>query len=161
MIKYLKIVSLTMVITVSSCGTTHQVITDSGEIYEVKGDTYYKDGKDVTSKISDSEKDHIVTTLNRRLESEDELLAQQEAIEEAREEAEKALEEADEQATKEARENYIQANKDLNQAQKSYKRLRKKEGFSTKDDAKWTKKINDLSDKLKETEQKLNNLMDE
>lgn len=114
MMKYLKIVSLTMVITVSSCGTTHQVITDSGEIYEVKGDTYYKDGKDVTSKISDSEKDHIVTTLNRRLEFEDELLAQQEAIEEAREEAEKALEEADEQAeaiqekleaTKEAREN--------------------------------------------------------
>jgi len=49
---YLKTVCFAVLLGVSFCGTKHQVITDSWKIDEVKGTTYYHQGKEVTDKIS-------------------------------------------------------------------------------------------------------------
>ncbi|MGY0391478.1 hypothetical protein ACW5R3_02810 [Bizionia sp. KMM 8389] len=163
--KYIKSLSLAVVISMSSCGTKHQVITKSGEIYEVQGDKYYKEGKEVTAVISMEEKDRINAKLNRQLEAEAELEAQQETLEQAREEAEQALEEASEKAAaleaeleakQQAREDFLAANEDLKDAQKKYHKLRKKGKLSPSDEAKWTEKLNDLSTEVKLAEKALN-----
>jgi len=78
----LKYIVLTICIVVfTSCGSSERVITDNGEVFEVKGDKFYKNGKEVTDALSDSRKDYISSVLERRLEVEEEAKKQQERIE--------------------------------------------------------------------------------
>ncbi|WP_417238273.1 hypothetical protein [Bizionia sp.] len=168
--KYLKTWCLVVLIGASSCGAKHEIITDSGKKYEVKGNTFYHQGKEVTDKISAEEKDHIVTKLNKKLETEAEVASQQRALKEARSRAEKVQKEARKaekqakaldkklKAEAKARKNYIKAKNNLDTAQKKYNRLRKKGDLSPNEEAKWTKRLNKLSNQMKKADKALNKL---
>lgn len=172
--KILKLASMALVISLISCGTKQQVITNSGKIYQVQGDKFYHQGKEVTEVITAEEKDHIISTLNERLGSESEALAQQQAIDKARKEAEelqKKAEKAQKAAQKEAkaiqdkleneadvRKYYVKAKNNLKQAQSKYDKLHSKGELSPRDEAKWAKKIKNLLEKLQKSEKALNKL---
>ncbi|EGV42299.2 hypothetical protein BZARG_485 [Bizionia argentinensis JUB59] len=179
--KLFKILSIALVFSLSACATKHQVITESGEIYQVQGDKFFNQGKEVTSLISAEDKDGIITTLNKRLESEAEVAAQQKALqdaqdhsEELRKDAEKAQKEAikaQKKAKKESealqkrlknekktRDNYVKSRNELKKAQSKYEKLHDKGKLTPKDEYKWAKKLNKLTKDFDKAEKKLNKI---
>ncbi|MFD1062900.1 hypothetical protein ACFQ1Q_06545 [Winogradskyella litorisediminis] len=65
-----KILSLALIMV--SCGSKQNVITNSGEVYSVKGNSFYQGDTEVTSQLSDSQKQNIKSVLDNRLEAEKE-----------------------------------------------------------------------------------------
>ncbi|EGV42143.1 hypothetical protein BZARG_484 [Bizionia argentinensis JUB59] len=158
--KYLKIVPFVCLLIASSCATKHQVITDSGEVYEVHQGQVYKQGQVVTGTISSEEKQHIISTLDTRLESEAEILAEKDSLDQIRINAEieaNALERQLKDA-KAARDGYIKAKNNFEKSQKKYQRLHDQGDLSPNDEAKWAMKLDGLSEKVLEAEETLNTL---
>lgn len=172
--KIVKIVSIALVSLLVSCATKHEVITESGEVYEVQGDKFFNQGKEVTNLITEEDKEGIVATLNKRLTTEAEIAAEQSALQEAqdyseelRKDAEKAQKKAKKEANalekklkseKKARDNYIKSSKELKKAQAKYDRLHDKGKLSPKDEEKWTKKLKKLISKYDKAEKNLNKI---
>lgn len=159
--KYLKIVPVSMLVLASACtATKNHVITDSGEVYEVRGGQFYKQGEVVTELISSEEKENIITTLDNRTTSDAEILAELEVLEATRLDAvnqSKALQaKLDERYA--ARTGYIKAKNNLDTSQNKYQRLHDKGELSPNDEAKWAEKLDELSEKVLVAEDFLNSI---
>jgi len=149
-----------------SCGSRERIITNDGKVYEVKGNTFYRNGEDVTNKLTKIEKEHIQSILEKHLEVEKAAKEKQDQIEESLEELkerEKELKEKQKQLDnkiekrEDAREDFFELRENLNDVKKEYEQLKEEGGLSSKDEKKWKKRLKDLELKLKQAELEINN----
>ncbi|RSK41762.1 hypothetical protein [Mangrovimonas spongiae] len=143
-----------------SCGTTHKVIMDNHEVYEVKGDKIFKDGTEVTETLKKDRRDAILDTLEERLEKQEELEEQQEALEKAQKEAEEQQKEIEKELKEkeDAREAFFDAKEKLKDQKNKYERLHKNGKLSPNDEEKWAKKLKKLAEDVAEAKENLNKL---
>ena len=149
---------------VFSCGTTEKVITDNGKVYEVKGDTFYNNGNDVTQILSSEEKQEIMETLSQRLDMEKEaeerknqLKKEQKELEDARKKVEKAQDEIEREIKEknDARDEFFKAKDELKDERERYNELLKKGDLSPNDKADWLEKLRKLEKEVQDAEDKL------
>ena len=50
--KFKTMLSLIIISALFACGTTNRVITDDGKVYEIKGDEFFNNDKNVTEQLS-------------------------------------------------------------------------------------------------------------
>lgn len=162
-IKLLGVLAITMLV---SCGSSERVITNDGEVYKVKGNNFYNNGKEVTDNLTETEKENIQNILEKRLEAEKVAEAKQEDIEKALDnlkEKEKELKDKQKQLEdkiknrQEARDDFFDLRKNLDEVKEEYKKLKDKGELSPNDDIKWQKRLIKLETELKEAELKINN----
>jgi chromosome segregation ATPase len=148
----------------ASCGSTEKVITDAGAVYEVKGNTFYKNGEDVTETLTDDKKEAIKSELEERLEAEEEALKQKEDLEDVVKEAEKTKEEAIEkqeaiesalERKEKARQAFFKAKDKLQKAKEKYERFHKKGKLSPNEEEEWAKKIEGLEEDVQSAQKEL------
>jgi chromosome segregation ATPase len=149
-----------------SCGSSERVITNEGKVYEIKGNTFYNNGNDVTDELTEIEKERIQTILDKRLEAEKEIKEKQENIEETLKQLRKREDELKTQQKQleskidnreEARENFFAIRKNLNDVKNEYQQLEDKGELSVKEETKWQKRLKKLEQKLKQAELKVDN----
>lgn len=149
-----------------SCGSSERVITDSGEVYEVKGNKFYKNGEEVTDKLPDSKKSYINSILQRRLNAEEAAREKQEQIEDELDnlkERQKKLKKEQKQiernveAREEARSEFFKIKEDLRELKAEYEHMKQKGDLSAKEEGKWKKRLKKLEAKLKKAELKIEN----
>ena len=179
--KFQKLILLMLTIILLSCGTSERVITEDGNVYEIRGNKYFNNGNNVTELLSEDEKKNITASLNKRIEAErlalekqEELVAEQKRIEKALKEAEakqkeaeakqKAVEKKQEQledalkAKEDARQDFLKAKERLQNKKEKYQKLKDAGKLSPLDEEKWKGRFVDLEKDLKEANQKLENL---
>jgi chromosome segregation ATPase len=168
---FLSLISVTLIL---SCGTTHTVISDDGKVYEVRGDTFLNNGKDVTETLSSDEKKSIKSNLGDRLNGKKIADEQREQLEDQQKELEKAQDEArkkqrdlekkqqeieDRLKEKEdARNDFIKAKDQLKRKQKRFQRLKDKGKLSPNDIVDWEDRLKGYQEDVDKAEKKLNSL---
>ncbi|MEP5255768.1 MAG: hypothetical protein ABJQ39_11970 [Winogradskyella arenosi] len=158
---------------VLSCGS-ERVIMANGAVYDVKGTTIMQDGKDVTASLSEEETAEIKSTLKsykadeeavkkrlKEIKTREKELKKVEAQALAKREALEAEQEAIEHKAKEqekAREAFLKAKKRFQNKKERFEKLKEKGKLSPKKTTKWEAKLEALSEDVKSTKEKLNNL---
>lgn len=157
-----------------ACGSSEKVITENGKVYEVKGNTFFNNGVNVTEQLTENEKDIIRTTLQKRKEAERIVIEKQETIaaeqdrlktiqKEARlkekelEKQQKALQKKLD-AKEDVRQDFLKAKQRLKDKQEKYQELKAKGKLSPRDEEKWQKRLTDLEQKQETANQILNTL---
>lgn len=148
--KYIVLICVTLLF---SCGSTEQVITDNGKVYEIKGDTFKNNGIDVTEQLTEKEKENIQNTFTKKIEARKATEKRQDKLEDKQDELEKIQKEA--QQKEKAQKRFESANKKLESAEKKYNKLKKKGKLSPKDDSKWIGKLKSLKQALEKAKKKL------
>lgn len=179
--KYKKIVVLLAIAVLTACGSSKKVITESGEVYEIKGDKFFNKGTNVTELLADEQKEALKTILQARLEAEqltDEkkkaLETENERLEKAQEKMENAIKEAEKKQDKleekqkeieakqdkkeDAREAFFKAKKRFDKKQEKFKKLKAKGKLSPLDEEKWKKNLLELEQEFKSANQLYINL---
>ena len=161
----IRILQLLSIMLLVGCGSSEQVITDNGEIYEVKGNTFINNGVDVTENLTKDEKDNIISILEEKREAataaeklQNELENKKKDLERAQKEAKEKQEELEEKQKElerklkekeDAREDVVKAKKRLDSEQKKYEQLKEKGKLSPRDEADWKEKLDKLEEELK------------
>lgn len=165
LIMFKKIIGLVLFQACLSCGTTQQhVITENGDVYKIKDETFFNSGSDVTQQLTIDEKENLKDLLNTRLESQRlfeeqiaTLIAEQEqlqkAIDEAKEnksilkEKQKQLE-SEMSAKEDARQDFLKATTNLETKYNKYEKLKRKGKLSALDEEKFSTELKALELKL-------------
>ena len=155
----------------ASCGSSERVITDNGDVYEVKGNTIKNNGVKVTDDLSAAEKESITKVLenNRKakkaydsqhkeleaaIEKQEDIQSKSEKKQKELEDQLEVLEDNLEKKQDEA-DNYSTAKERYNDKKEKFKKLKKEGKLSPNDIADWKEKLSDLK---AEVNQAKNNL---
>ena len=145
-----------------------QEVERNGKKYIVKKDRILQDGNDVTSTFSLEEQSKIKDEFSRLVEEiklkekEEKRFKKAEKDQKNAEKDRKRAESKQKKAEKELKQaqrinsNYEKAKKNYTQAQSKYERLKERGKLSPNDEAKWLKKLESLTEKLKKAEKRLN-----
>ena len=175
--KFLEKLAIALIVTVFfSCGSTEKVVTQQGEVFEVKGDKVFNEGKEVTSEISSYQGQEILNLkeqndeLERRFskkqdEIEKAIVRQKEIQKEAREREnvlDGKLRKLKEQVeTRErAKQDYIQLNEKYNNEASKYENLKDEGKLEPEDITQWENKLNELNNELEAAKIRYNKLRD-
>lgn len=149
-----------------SCGGSERVITNSGEVFELKGDSFYQNGKEVTDSLSDSEKERITSIMKKREEARaaaerkleqldkelEKLKARERSIKKVRKKVENKIEKR-----KAARQNFFDIKKELRALKADFKKIKKEKELSTSETIKWQERLEKLEKKLYKAELEVDN----
>lgn len=174
LMKFSKFILLIATLFIVSCGSSERIIGSDGTVYEVKGDTFIADGKNVTETLTSEEKTDIRNLISEREKATEEaerlkkdLEKKQKELERAEEEAkrkQKELEEKQEalerklKAKEEARENFLKTKEKLRDEKKRYEKLKKEGKLSPNDDQKWQEKLKELEIEVEVAKKKMDEL---
>lgn len=172
--KLLRLFTLFITLAFYACGSSQKVISEDGEVYTVKNDNYFKNGKDVTATLESEEKEKLENTLKARVEQqkmnsdklekfEDNLSEIDKTIEQAEEKRETVSEQKEQfeerlEEKEAARQAVLEAKKEFNEAQLEYEKLNNSGLLSPNDKEKWTEKLNKLNKLVLEANQVYNTL---
>ncbi len=132
--------------------------------YEVKNDTIFKDGVDVTNTLSAVEQEEIKRTFSEKLKEEKKLLKEEKRKEVERKNSEKKLKKEEKKRKKAEKKLKKQelAIKKLDKAKKKYKKssekfekLKSKGKLSPEDELDWNKKLDKLKKDIERKKRKL------
>ncbi|MFB9055451.1 hypothetical protein ACFFU9_01735 [Mariniflexile ostreae] len=152
-----KITIVLFIFILGACASSERVITQDGKIYEVKGEAYFQNGKNVTEHLSSKDKAHISNVLENRLESERSLKREQTALKAEQDYVKQTLKEAEkkqkalenkqkriEKGIKKkeaARERVLKVKARLNKNKEKYQKLEAKKKLSTRNKEKWERRF--------------------
>ena len=165
--KYLVALVSILVLCVMGCGSSERVISDSGVVYEVKGNRFYKADQDVTETLTKEEKQTLTNKLNARENADKAATKEKQKLENEEAEARQALKKAEKKQKaiekvrnekERARKDYFNANDKLKKTKEKYNRLHSQGELSPNDEADWAKKILKLEEQLNKLQKRLNKL---